>query len=73
MGLTAPGEHSDRFVRARIAGGWVASRLDFLGQLGTRQLLVANAVWDGVLRDRVHGRRRPAISTSAQRFGNGTQ
>src|SRR5450759_3177335 len=54
-GIDRPGRAPDRVVRARIAGRLGHDAYGLSRKLGARQLAVADALWDGVLRDRVHG------------------
>src|SRR5258706_1643544 len=68
-GIDCSGRASDRFVCARIAGRLGRDSPRLPGQLGTRQFLVANAVWDGVLRDRVHGDGGQRLRPRALRDG----
>ena len=65
MGLTAPAEHRTVAYVPRIAGRLGRDAARFPRQLGTRELSVADAVWNGVLRDRVHGHRGEPIRSRA--------
>ena len=70
MGLTpAARAATSRRAASRRQRAWITTRLDFLRQLGPRELAVADAVRHRVLRHRVHGDRGEQVRPRALRHG----